>query len=93
MTTLRSMLDQDAVAAISARRAMNPDHPHQQGTAQNPDIVLPKQGSRKRIRITTQPPPLCRRAMDEFAQEIRTASITCIRLRGSAPDADRYHHH
>jgi pyruvate-ferredoxin/flavodoxin oxidoreductase len=33
------LLDKDAVRAFRAR-ALNPEHPHQQGTAQNPDIYF-----------------------------------------------------
>ena len=37
--TLGKLADQDAIADFRAR-AMNPDHPHLQGTAQNPDIFF-----------------------------------------------------
>ncbi|MGI6004557.1 MAG: pyruvate:ferredoxin (flavodoxin) oxidoreductase [Christensenellales bacterium] len=36
---MKSLVDWDAVAAFRSR-AMNPEHPHQQGTAQNPDIYF-----------------------------------------------------
>jgi pyruvate-ferredoxin/flavodoxin oxidoreductase len=36
---MRSLVDWEAVKAFRAR-ALNPEHPHQQGTAQNPDIYF-----------------------------------------------------
>ena len=36
---MAQLVDKDAIARFRAR-AMNPEHPHQRGTAQNPDIYF-----------------------------------------------------
>ena len=45
---LGEMADQDAIAEFRAR-AMNPEHPHLQGTAQNPDIFFQNQRSSQQV--------------------------------------------
>jgi pyruvate-ferredoxin/flavodoxin oxidoreductase len=59
------MIDMDAVATISRYDgAMNPEHPHQQGTAQNPDIYFQNREGANRYYEAT--PGIVKSVMDEF---------------------------
>ena len=60
---LAEMADQDAIADFRAR-AMNPDHPHLQGTAQNPDIFF--QGREAANKYYDATPAIVEEAMADF---------------------------
>ena len=59
------LLDRDAVAAFRAR-AMNPDHPHLGGTAQNPDIYF--QNREAANNYYTKIPEIVQHYMDEVGK-------------------------
>ncbi len=67
------------------KRGMNPEHPHQQGTAQNPDVYF--QGREASNRFYRALPEIVRACMEEVGR------LTGRRLRPfdyeGAPDADR----
>ncbi len=63
---LGAMIDMDAVKAFR-ERAMNPDHPHQQGTAQNPDIYFQNREGANNYYTAT--PGIVQAVMDEFAKK------------------------
>ncbi|MDL2236262.1 pyruvate:ferredoxin (flavodoxin) oxidoreductase [Christensenellaceae bacterium OttesenSCG-928-K19] len=63
---LGEMLDMDAVADFRAR-AMNPEHPHQQGTAQNPDIYFQNREGANKYYMAT--PKIVQDVMNEFAKQ------------------------
>ncbi|MGI6152372.1 MAG: pyruvate:ferredoxin (flavodoxin) oxidoreductase [Christensenellaceae bacterium] len=64
--TLEGMIDRKAVAEFRAR-GMNPDHPHQQGTAQNPDIYF--QNREAANKFYTAAPAIVQDVMNEFAKK------------------------
>ncbi len=59
------LIDRNAVAAFRAR-ALNPEHPHQGGTAQNPDIYF--QGREAANRYYDEVPEIVQHYMDEVAK-------------------------
>ena len=59
------LLDRDAVARFRAR-ALNPEHPHQGGTAQNPDIYF--QGREAATRYYDAIPAIVQHYMDEVGK-------------------------
>ena len=59
------LLDRDAVAAFRAR-ALNPEHPHQGGTAQNPDIYF--QGREAANKYYNAIPGIVQHYMDEVGK-------------------------
>ena len=61
---MAKLLDRDAVAAFRAR-ALNPEHPHQAGTAQNPDIYF--QGREAANAYYQKVPGIVQQYMDEVA--------------------------
>ncbi len=61
--TLASMADKDAIADFR-KRAMNPEHPHLQGTAQNPDIYFQNREAANKYYDAT--PAIVESVMDEF---------------------------
>ena len=61
--TLGKMADQDAIADFRAR-AMNPEHPHLQGTAQNPDIFFQNREAANKYYDAT--PAIVEQVMDDF---------------------------
>ena len=63
---LKSMMDFGAVRAFR-ERAMNPEHPHQQGTAQNPDTFF--QNREAANDYYTKAPAIVQETMDEFAKK------------------------
>ena len=63
---LAELLDRDAVADFR-KRAMNPEHPHQQGTAQNPDIYFQNREAANKYYNAT--PAIVQQIMNEFAQK------------------------
>ncbi len=62
---LASLMDMDAVAAFR-KRAMNPEHPHQQGTAQNPDIYFQNREGANNYYTAT--PGIVQDTMNQFAK-------------------------
>ncbi len=81
---LASMVNWDDVKAFR-ERAMNPDHPHMQGTAQNGDIYFQnREGANKYYEAT---PAIVQATMDEFAKKFgRTYHLYDY---VGAPDADK----
>ncbi len=65
--TLADMADRDAIAEFRAR-AMNPDHPHLQGTAQNPDIYFQNREAANKYYDAT--PAVVEQVMDELYKVI-----------------------
>ena len=63
---LKSMVDWDAVKEFR-ERALNPEHPHQRGTAQNPDIYFQNREAANRFYEAT--PAIVQDVMDEFAKK------------------------
>ncbi len=81
---LASMVDWDAVKEFR-QRAMNPEHPHQQGTAQNGDIYFQNREAANKYYEAT--PAIVQSVMDEFAKKFgRTYHLFDY---VGAPDADR----
>ena len=68
---LASMVDWDAVREFR-ERALNPEHPHQQGTAQNGDIYFQNREAANKYYAAT--PEIVQEVMDEFAKKF--CSIT-----------------
>ncbi|MFR9256898.1 MAG: 2-oxoacid:acceptor oxidoreductase family protein, partial [Merdibacter sp.] len=66
-------------------RAMNPEHPHQQGTAQNGDIYFQNREAANKYYLAT--PEIVQNVMDEFAKKFgRTYHLFDY---VGAPDADK----
>jgi pyruvate-ferredoxin/flavodoxin oxidoreductase len=65
--TLDKLADKKAIAEFRAR-AMNPDHPHLQGTAQNPDIYFQNREAANKYYDAT--PEIVESVMNELAKEI-----------------------
>ena len=63
---LAEMVDWDAVREFR-ERALNPEHPHQQGTAQNPDIYFQNREAANKYYNAT--PEIVQSVMDEFAKK------------------------
>ncbi len=63
---LASMADWDAIAEFRAR-AMSPDHPHQQGTAQNPDTYFQNREAANKYYDAT--PAIVQNTMNAFAKK------------------------
>ncbi|MEF9864613.1 MAG: pyruvate:ferredoxin (flavodoxin) oxidoreductase, partial [Christensenellaceae bacterium] len=63
--TLGKMTDWNAIADFRAR-GMNPDHPHQQGTAQNPDIYFQNREAANKYYNAT--PAIVQEVMNDFAK-------------------------
>ncbi len=61
--TLAKMADKKAIDDFR-KRAMNPDHPHQQGTAQNPDIYFQNREAANKYYDAT--PAIVEQAMKDF---------------------------
>ena len=78
------LLDRDAVARFRAR-ALNPEHPHQGGTAQNPDIYF--QGREAANRYYDAIPAIVQHYMDEI-NKLTGRDYKLFNYYG-APDADR----
>ena len=84
MTDLAEMADWDAIDEFR-QRALNPEHPHQQGTAQNPDIYFQNREAANKYYNAT--PAIVQGVMDEFAKKIgRTYHLFDY---VGAPDADK----
>ena len=67
-------------------RALNPDHPHQAGTAQNPDIYFQnREGANKVLRSRARDYRRC----DGEGFQARWTRIQTLPVRRSAPDADK----
>ncbi len=62
---LGELLDMDAVSDFR-KNAMNPEHPHQQGTAQNPDIYFQNREAANKFYNAT--PGIVQDVMNEFAK-------------------------
>ncbi|MBC5648695.1 pyruvate:ferredoxin (flavodoxin) oxidoreductase [Christensenella tenuis] len=62
---LAEMVDWKAIEEFRAR-GMNPDHPHQQGTAQNPDIYFQNREAANKYYLAT--PAIVQETMNEFAK-------------------------
>lgn len=81
---LASLVDWDAVKEFR-KRAMNPEHPHQQGTAQNGDIYFQnREGANKYYEAT---PAIVQEVMDEFAKKFGREYHLFDYV--GAPDADK----
>lgn len=81
---LAAMVDWNAVKEFR-QRAMNPEHPHQQGTAQNGDIYF--QNREAANKYYAQVPAIVQSVMDEFAKKFgRTYHLFDY---VGAPDADK----
>ena len=81
---LASLVDWDAVKEFR-KRAMNPEHPHQQGTAQNSDIYFQnREGANKYYEAT---PAIVQEVMDEFAKKFGREYHLFDYV--GAPDADK----
>ena len=63
---LKELVDPKDIADFRAR-GMNPDHPHQQGTAQNPDIYFQNREAANKYYEAT--PAIVQKTMDEFAKK------------------------
>ena len=63
---LASMVDWDTIRDFRAR-AMSPEHPHQQGTAQNPDTYFQNREAANKFYDAT--PAIVQQTMDEFAKK------------------------
>lgn len=63
---LGEMLDMKTVEEFR-QRGMNPDHPHQQGTAQNPDIYFQNREAANKYYTAT--PEIVQNIMNEFAKK------------------------
>ena len=63
---MATMVDWDAIQEFRAR-AMNPEHPHQQGTAQNPDTYF--QNREAANKYYTDTPDIVQKTMDAFAKK------------------------
>ena len=81
---LGELMDQDAVAEFRAR-AMNPEHPHQQGTAQNPDIYFQNREAANKYYEAV--PEVVQDVMDRFAQKFGRQYHLFDYV--GAPDADK----
>ena len=64
---LEKLVDREAIAEFRAR-AMNPERPHLQGTAQNPDIYF--QNREAANKYYDAAPDIVQPVMDELAKEI-----------------------
>ncbi len=84
MTDLASMVDWKAVKEFRAR-ALNPEHPHQQGTAQNPDIYFQNREAANKYYLAT--PEIVQNTMDEFAKKFGRAYHLFDYV--GAPDAEK----
>ena len=82
--TLAEIAPQDEIAAFR-RRAMNPEHPHLRGTAQNPDVYF--QGREASNRYYLAVPAIVAKAMEEVAALTGRAYHLFDYV--GAPDADR----
>lgn len=63
---LAEMVDWKTIDEFRAR-GMNPDHPHQQGTAQNPDIYFQNREAANKYYMAT--PAIVQETMNEFAKK------------------------
>ncbi|MDR1599666.1 MAG: pyruvate:ferredoxin (flavodoxin) oxidoreductase [Oscillospiraceae bacterium] len=81
---LRSLLPADKVAEFRDR-AMNPEHPHQQGTAQNPDIYF--QGREAANRYYLAVPSIVEKVFEDIGN--LTGRKYKLFDYAGAPDADR----
>ena len=66
---LKALVDMDAVDAFR-RRSLNPEHPAQRGTAQNPDVFF--QAKEANNKFYDRVPDLCQEYMDKVNKEIGT---------------------
>ncbi|MGE5494251.1 MAG: pyruvate:ferredoxin (flavodoxin) oxidoreductase [Burkholderiales bacterium] len=81
---LASMVDQEAIADFR-KRALNPEHPHLQGTAQNPDIYFQNREAANKYYDAT--PAIVEQVMQEF-YKVFGRKYNLFDYAG-APDADR----
>ena len=81
---LAAMVDWNDIRAFR-ERAMNPEHPHQQGTAQNGDIYFQNREAANKYYLAT--PEIVQNVMDEFAKKFGR-TYQSVRL-CRAPDADK----
>lgn len=81
---MATLLDMDAVDAFRSR-ALNPEHPHQQGTAQNPDIYFQGREASNQFYLNT--PAI----VEEMMEKIRVLTGRSYHLFNyvGAPDADK----
>ncbi len=82
--TLAELVDHDAIAAFR-RRGMNPEHPNQRGTAQNPDVYFQNREASNPYYDAV--PEHVERAMETLAQH--TGRRYHLFDYHGAPDADR----
>jgi len=66
---LKKLVDMDAIEAFR-RRSLNPEHPAQRGTAQNPDVFF--QAKEANNKFYDAVPALCQEYMDKVNAEIGT---------------------
>ena len=81
---IAKLVDWDAIKAFRAR-ALNPEHPHQQGTAQNPDIYF--QGREAANNFYAAVPAIVEECMDEVAK--LTGRVYKPFQYEGAPDAEK----
>jgi pyruvate-ferredoxin/flavodoxin oxidoreductase len=81
---LASMVDQEAIADFR-KRALNPEHPHLQGTAQNPDIYFQNREAANKYYDAT--PAIVEQVMQDF-YKVFGRKYNLFDYAG-APDADR----
>ncbi len=81
---LAEMVDWDAIADFRAR-GMNPEHPHQQGTAQNPDIYFQNREAANKYYNAT--PAIVQEVMNAFAKQFGRAYHLFDYV--GAPDAEQ----
>ena len=84
---MASLVNMDAINAFR-KRAMNPEHPHLRGTAQNPDIYF--QGSEAANPYYEKVPGIVKDLPEESRRPDRP-DIQPVRLRGGSER--RQHHH
>ena len=81
---MRPLVDMEAIEKFR-QRAMNPEHPHQQGTAQNPDIYFQNREAANRYYLAT--PAI----VEEVMKQVGTLTGRAYKLFDyvGAPDAER----
>ena len=71
-------------------RALNPEHPHQAGTAQNPDIYFQNREAANKFYMAT--PAIVEEVMNE-GQRAGGPRVQAVRLRGRPGRRARHHRH
>ena len=74
---LAEMVDWKAIEEFRAR-GMNPDHPHQQGTAQNPDIYFQNREAANKYYLAT--PAIVQETMNAFAKMFGRQYLSLIHI-------------